>query len=143
MSNAHYSCLHCGTELQKGRRGQSWVYVCPRTECQKACSPTVPKAPGDETAHRLLVCLPHGRLFHPPTRAWIPLPDSLRDWAQEQAGHHWIFTAAPGEQCPAAPRGKDAPPRRSQSGQADPAFAEAKEKEAMLSIGAVRGDEDD
>jgi hypothetical protein len=58
-------------------------------------------------SNRLLACFAHGRLFHPRTQAWIPLPDRLRDWAEEQAGRHWIFTAAPCEHCRAARQDED------------------------------------
>jgi hypothetical protein len=111
MSEAHYSCRYYGTELQKGRRGQSWG--CTSVPVRSARRPVLPQSQrrqGMGTDQRLFICLTHGRLFHPPTRAWIPLPDSLRDWAPEQVGRYWIFTAAPCEQFPAAPWGKDAPP---------------------------------
>jgi len=64
-------------------------------------------------SNRILVCFAHGRLFHPLTHTWISLPDRLRDWAEEQTGRHWLFTAAPCEHCRVAHQGQDEAPRRS------------------------------
>jgi hypothetical protein len=58
-------------------------------------------------SNHILVCFAHGRFLHPLTHAWLPLPDRLQDWAEEQTGLHWIFTAAPCEQCLAARQDED------------------------------------
>jgi hypothetical protein len=47
MSEAHYSCRYCGTELQKVRIGEYWAYVCPSTACKDAHYPTTPQETGD------------------------------------------------------------------------------------------------
>jgi NADH pyrophosphatase NudC (nudix superfamily) len=47
MSEAHYSCRYCGTELHKVRIGEYWAYVCPSTACKDAHYPTTPKETGD------------------------------------------------------------------------------------------------
>ena len=61
--------------------------------------------------NRILVCFSHGRLFHPFDHAWMKLPNCLQDWAEEHTGGHWIFTAAPCDQCLEAHHGKEETPR--------------------------------
>jgi hypothetical protein len=50
-------------------------------------------------ANRLLVCFAHRRFFHPFDHAWKPFPNCLQNWAEELMGRHWLFTAAPCNEC--------------------------------------------
>jgi hypothetical protein len=60
--------------------------------------------------NRIFVCFSHGRLFHPVDHTWKKLPDCLRDWAKEQTGARWIFTAAACDHCTEAHPDKEETP---------------------------------
>jgi len=98
MPDSEYCCRYCGTRLEKVRIGDYWAHICPNKECKETRYPTAPRDKA-KIANRLLVCFSHGRLFHPFDHAWIKLPDCLHDWAEEQTGDRWIFTAASCDQC--------------------------------------------
>ncbi len=111
MPDADYCCRYCGTRLEKVRISDYWAHICPSQECKKAHYPTAPRSKETTMVNRILVCFAHGRLFHPFDHAWIQLPDCLQDWAEEQTGGHWLFTAASCDQCPEAHHGEDETPR--------------------------------
>jgi len=111
MPDAEYFCRYCGTRLGRVRISDYGAHSCPNQECKEVRYPTARRRKAATTVNRILVCFAHGRLFHPLDHTWIKLPDCLQDWAEEQTGGHWLFTAAPCDLCPEAHHGEDETPR--------------------------------
>src|SRR5262249_23764485 len=69
---------------------------------RSANRPGIPPHPRRKEMARgnhVLVCFAHRRLYYPSDHAWKPFPDGLQDWAEEEMSRHWLFTAAPCNEC--------------------------------------------
>jgi hypothetical protein len=112
MPDSEYFCRYCGTRLGRVRINDYGAHSCPNQECKEVRDPTARRSKETTTVNRILVCFSHGRLFHPFDHTWIKLPDCLQDWAEDQTGGHWLFTAALCDLCPEAHHGEEETPRR-------------------------------